>query len=356
MVTVKPWKLEAIVRLVLSVILCMFAGSLVLSTMHYARTHKSVSPWYFVLVAVSLVLLGWALVSLRKWRVGEMRPHRGAPQVGSESIAEKSEDNVPARPSPPPWGEGQTMSVPGQAGPAGFRGSLESWSLWRLLVLGITFYGGLVLSFWAESIAGPLPSGMTSSQVIISGLSLQGAALVLLVFFVREHGIRFSEAFGFRNHLGRAVMFGVLAACLVLPVARVLLGVSMVLMKHFHLEPKPQSAVEALRISNSLGYRLSLAIYAILLAPAAEEMIFRGVFYPAIKQAGFPRLAWVGTAILFAAIHLNLPSFLPLLLLAFVLTFLYETTNNLAASITAHALFNIINFALFYVPQWMNSN
>ena len=87
----------------------------------------------------------------------------------------------------------------------------------------------------------------------------------------------------------------------------------------------------------------------ILLAPVAEEMFFRGILYPAIKQAGFPRLALWGTSVVFAAIHLTPVIFLPLLVLALLLVWLYEKTNNLLAPIAAHSLFNGLNFALVYL-------
>jgi hypothetical protein len=88
--------------------------------------------------------------------------------------------------------------------------------------------------------------------------------------------------------------------------------------------------------------RITLGAAAVLLAPPAEEILFRGVLYPAIKQAGFPRLAlWVST-LLFAAVHGNVPTFVPLAVLALVLTALYEHTNNLLAPITAHAVFNAV--------------
>jgi len=94
--------------------------------------------------------------------------------------------------------------------------------------------------------------------------------------------------------------------------------------------------------------RVALGAVTILLAPAAEEMLFRGIIYPAIKQAGFPRLALWGSALLFGAFHVNLVTFLPLVVLALALTLIYERTNNLLAPITAHALFNAMNFVILY--------
>ena len=55
---------------------------------------------------------------------------------------------------------------------------------------------------------------------------------------------------------------------------------------------------------------------------------------------------------LFAAVHANLPSFLPFVFLALALALLYERTNNLLASILAHSCFNAANAVMLYVAQW----
>jgi membrane protease YdiL (CAAX protease family) len=117
------------------------------------------------------------------------------------------------------------------------------------------------------------------------------------------------------------------------------------------LKPEEQLSVQVLRQAFSWFDRAILGIATIALAPVAEEILFRGILYPAIKQAGFKRLALWGTALLFAAIHVNLETFIPLFALAIVLTVLYEKTNNLLAPITAHAAFNALNFASLYMLQ-----
>jgi membrane protease YdiL (CAAX protease family) len=83
----------------------------------------------------------------------------------------------------------------------------------------------------------------------------------------------------------------------------------------------------------------------------AEEFIFRGMLYPLIKQRGWPRLAWFGVNFLFALIHLDAAAFIPLFLLALVLTWLYEKTDSLLAPITGHALFNAVNLVLLCTFQ-----
>jgi membrane protease YdiL (CAAX protease family) len=76
--------------------------------------------------------------------------------------------------------------------------------------------------------------------------------------------------------------------------------------------------------------------------------------YPAIKRIGFRRLALWGSSLLFAAIHLNFLTFVPLLLLSLGLTLLYENTDNLLAPITAHAFFNTLNFVMFFSGEMLH--
>ena len=53
-----------------------------------------------------------------------------------------------------------------------------------------------------------------------------------------------------------------------------------------------------------------------------------------------------GTSLLFALVHYNVLTFIPLTFLALVFIGLFERTGNLLAPIAAHAGFNGINFAL----------
>lgn len=219
----------------------------------------------------------------------------------------------------------------------------------RLMVFLTSLYVGLLFVSVAHRLV-PMAEGIaTSGQMVISGLSFQGAALVLIGRFLREHGSSWGQGFGLGNARWRAVGVGLLTALAVLPVAWLIQLATMAWLAHLKMEADVQTAVQVLRSAPTWVARLPMGIVAVVLAPPAEEALFRGVLYPAIKQAGFPRLAWWGSAVLFAAIHWNLPSFLPLVLLALVLVWLYEKTGNLLAPITAHALFNALNFVALQV-------
>ena len=105
-------------------------------------------------------------------------------------------------------------------------------------------------------------------------------------------------------------------------------------------------AVHLVEATKSLGGRIYMGLFAVVLAPVAEEFIFRGLLFPFIRQLGFPRLAWLGVSALFALIHWDAATFAPLFVLALALTWLYNQTGNLLAPITAHALFNAVNLAV----------
>jgi len=211
-------------------------------------------------------------------------------------------------------------------------------------LLASIFIGGLLVSLldathWLESKA------MEVATLAIGMISFHGAALVLIHWSLRACGVSWEQAFGFlAPRLGRALLLGLLVILGILPVALSLQHLSFQVMELVHLHPEVQSPVQMLQTTDTLPMKLLLGFMAVLVAPVAEELVFRGVIYPTVKQLGFPKLALWGTSILFAAVHLNLVIFLPLTFLAIVLALLYEATDNLLAPIFAHGVFNFVNF------------
>ncbi|HWI59778.1 MAG TPA: CPBP family intramembrane glutamic endopeptidase [Bacillota bacterium] len=299
MLSVKPWKPDAILRLFLSVFICIYAGSLLVTLLHYpsVAAKAGASARFYLFSGGALAFLGATLLLMRlPWRLENLML-----QVGLSMAC---------------------------------------------------FYLGLVLGGLAQKLAGASSPSVT--QMVISALSFQGAALLWTEVFLREHRVSWTEAFGLSIQWPQAILLGIILACLFLPVGWGLQYVSgqvLTHLPHSPFKPEEQQSVQTLRIASSWPDRLSLGLVTILLAPMAEEILFRGILYPWIKQAGFPRLALWGTCLVFGAVHLNLVSFLPLVLLALALTALYERTNNLLAPISAHALFNGLNFTMLYLIQ-----
>jgi len=190
------------------------------------------------------------------------------------------------------------------------------------------------------------------ASILVATLSFQGAAWILIFIFLKRHGLDWREAFGLRNaNLKKSLLLAAGALALALPVVLGLQQLSALALQKLGWPPADQHAVDVLVNAKSWWLRGYLAFFAVALAPVAEEFIFRGVLFPFVRQLGWPRLAWLGVSFLFALIHVNAPTFVPLFVLALVFTWLYEKTGCLLAPVAAHSLFNTANLVLLLVQN-----
>lgn len=91
--------------------------------------------------------------------------------------------------------------------------------------------------------------------------------------------------------------------------------------------------------------RIMVALLAVVCAPVAEEVIFRGYIHGVARQYLGVWPAVILNAGLFAFIHAHVPSFPGLFILAVALTLIYERTGSLWAPIVFHGAFNGITLA-----------
>jgi membrane protease YdiL (CAAX protease family) len=188
------------------------------------------------------------------------------------------------------------------------------------------------------------------ASVLVATQSFQGAACGLMVLFLRFHGVGWREAFGLRTPgLMKSLLFGAVVLVVAFPVVVALQQLSGLALTWLGWHPDDQRAVDLLVNAKSTGMRAYLVFFAVVLAPVGEEFIFRGVLFPFFRQLGWPRLAWLGVSLLFALIHLNLPTLVPLFVLALVLAWLYDRTDRLLVPIAAHSLFNAANLAILFL-------
>ena len=189
-------------------------------------------------------------------------------------------------------------------------------------------------------------------NILLATLSFHGAAWVLIGIFLSQHETSWSAAFGLRGpKLARSLLIGVAVGVAILPVALLLKHWSTELLELAGWPPEDEAAVRLLAGASTPWVRVYLGFFAVILAPVAEEFIFRGMLYPLVKQLGKPRLALIGVNLLFAAIHMNAAALVPLFVLALTFTWLYEHTDNLLAPIVAHGIFNTANLIIFLMQS-----
>lgn len=190
-------------------------------------------------------------------------------------------------------------------------------------------------------------------SLLIGTLCFQGVTWGLMGFFFRYHQVDWRDALGLRNNkLLRSLLLALGVVIVILAVAYPLQSMSVALMDKIGWAPKDELAVTLFTNASSLAAQVYLVFFAIVLAPVAEEFIFRGLLYPLLKQHDMPKTAWIGVSLFFAFIHGDAAIFIPLFVLSLALTWLYEKTDTLLAPIFAHALFNAANLVLLkYFPQ-----
>jgi len=237
--------------------------------------------------------------------------------------------------------------------------SEKPWKLMDFLMVVMLLFtlllGGIFASLLASARADAAVNAQGETVNFTISLGLYGTILGLVHLMVRGRGASWRTAFGFRSPRQlSALLLALGVTFIILPIARCLGSLSGKLMEMIHLKAVPQQAIQMLQTHVSVGSQVFLGVLAIVVAPVTEEILFRGILYPFVKQRGYPKAALIGSSILFGALHLNLMTFVPLTFLGLILAWLYDATDNLAALIFAHGLFNFDNFlqATLKISNW----
>ena len=191
--------------------------------------------------------------------------------------------------------------------------------------------------------------------IAINIVFTQIGVIILIMSLLKKYNLSLAKAFG---SIGNPLLtFGLsiaLGAAFLLP-ALGLHHVSQSIVLALGGKHSTQEAVKMVAMSTSQTELALQALSVMVFAPIAEELLFRGVIYTHIKQAGHPKLAIGFSAIIFAAIHGNLALILPLAVLGCVLVWVYEKTGTIIAPIIMHSTFNAINFSMIkLLPQLVN--
>lgn len=123
------------------------------------------------------------------------------------------------------------------------------------------------------------------------------------------------------------------------------------------VEPAEQPLVKCFADGRyGLGLKSLLVAVVVFEAPLLEEPIFRGVIF-----RGFARKMpfWAAAALsgfVFALVHVNAASLLPLVFLGVAFAWLYRRTGTILAPMTAHFLFNLTNVVLLFCFPELSAN
>lgn len=116
----------------------------------------------------------------------------------------------------------------------------------------------------------------------------------------------------------------------------------------------PQGLISIFTENENLLATGILLAGAVILAPITEELVFRGFIYRFLKSKTSTLAAQVLSGALFALIHVNLLSFLPLVVLGILLARAYEKSGNILVPICFHACFNAFTLTMLFINVYSN--
>lgn len=216
-------------------------------------------------------------------------------------------------------------------------------SVFLLLALALVLASAITAPFAADAAALILRSGeLTLLGSIVLLISTQAALFLvswLLVF--RPDALAALPRFPGPDP-ARAVRMGAIWGVAAWIGASVVSAGVVALLGALGMEVEPQAAEQALTVVEPWVAILAVVI----LAPIAEELFFRGVVFNAFLREHGPRMGYVGSAAMFAVIHLSIAALLPIFLLGLALAWVYDRTGNLLAPIVMHAVVNGISVTI----------
>jgi uncharacterized protein len=220
--------------------------------------------------------------------------------------------------------------------------------------IGAYFAGQLVIGLLLAAMlslfgADVVPSGPTtgagaldeSTALLALAVASQLGGLAAVVWLLRRRGHRFTELVGAHRPLGRLVGLGLGVGLLTW------IGSTVVVAVLVAISGSDRAPEQALTGSLSDGpLQLLLAIVAaVVLAPIAEELLFRGLLHRALRRRQRLPVATAISSLAFAVVHVDVALSQPLALVGLTivgaaLAVAYERTGSLVVPVVMHAVYN----------------
>ena len=191
---------------------------------------------------------------------------------------------------------------------------------------------------------------MSASLVLLSSIAMLSiASIVPLILFWRTNLVEF---FGLRWLRWKSISWIMPAFVFVMMiVGAILVACGWQTWVQDSLGAKPQEAVTLVRETSDVGLLVAMAVTAVIIAPIAEELIFRGYLYPVVKRFTDRWFASIFSGVLFGVIHFNVMGLPMLALMGIILAVIYERSGSLWVPIGCHAAFNATSVGLMLISR-----
>lgn len=271
----------------------------------------------------------------------------------------------PDVPPPPPgsWplasgaGRSDRVATGQQGGPAaggfldvaplvGVGLSLAAIALYLVAQLGLQLLAALLLvrsGLMEPSVLDPESSGPGLLAIVVVS---QLAGLAVALVFLRVRGIPWRPLVGVVRPFGRNLRIGLGLGLLAIVASTLIVSLLVALSGS---EATPEQVLTSGLLDTPSQLTLAV-IAAVVLAPIAEELLFRGLLHRGLRQRLRIVPATALSSVLFAVVHIDVALSQPLALVGLtlvgvILAVAYERTGSLIVPIVIHAVHNAITIA-----------
>ena len=185
--------------------------------------------------------------------------------------------------------------------------------------------------------ATPSVFGLLALQFVIYAMVLLAIRYVIKAKW-QAIGVHF-------RHFGRSLVYGIglFAGAFI-----IVMGSALIIESMFHVtQPQSNPVFKVIQDAGTPAQMAGMLLLVGLIGPIFEEILFRGVIYTSMRQVMPPVLAIPLNGLLFAAVHGDVHSLGPLMVLGMLLAYGYERTRSIATSAITHCLWNTQTFLVF---------
>lgn len=216
------------------------------------------------------------------------------------------------------------------------------WMLWQVLICFVLIFLITNLSVFAlaqTNISYDISLLLASFLQELSTLALP--VLVVAVFYHHD-----AASLGFRriengNIIPKAIFFGIVYYILSTVTLLIILLI-------YPFDINIQNSVQPILMADTLLQKFIWVIFSVVIAPFSEEVFFRGFLYTSLRN----KMPYLPAALLggffFGLVHFDLPRFIPIALLGFLLCRFYEKYKNIYLNTIIHMAFNGFSLLLLF--------
>ena len=224
-----------------------------------------------------------------------------------------------------------------------------------MAVVGLSFVAAVaVMLLYSVVVIVGIGGSVVLSGPILMFIEAAGAFSALYFILIRTRGFTWAELGWVPTSTGLLILGGVAA----IATYGILISLALVVARYSEAGGTDLIPAVTNLAPNSVAGFIAVLAFGAVAVPIAEEFLFRGVLFRWLRDGWGLYPGLVGSALVFAAVHILLGTSgaLQIFLIGLALAYLYDITGSLWPSMVCHGVNNGISFVWIYLVMWSGAS